>query len=690
MKRFVLITSMLVLCCGIFAQNTEISNEKLLKARQEFNKKYHAQVPQKCNFPVQPAPKDAPEQTKSKDATGLELPADRWFPGEWEEIQAVLVTAYYQYFPQEYVGNPSYSADPLFPGLADLYQYSDSEERYIRMGYGPYVAVLDTNIAGGDVFFYVMDAIQQGNAEAWVRIEQASDSDIVKRKLARMDLRSDNVKFIVGQGNSVWLRDCGPICFYYGAQDSLAMVDFMYFSERGLDDKLPVLINQQKGFPNFQTTVKWEGGNCLVDGAGMVVTSDVVYQSNEDSAGTYTWDGSDTSTITLTHRDALSEQQVYDSLHYIIGPRATYILPALKYDGGTGHIDLYADMRDENEFVFSKFPEAYSNWVDYKTTAQNIDSLCSYHSVFDNNYKHSWIPFPCTDDGGNFASQDDYLDYTRTYSNHTFVNNVLIQPVFSTVVNGVPSATWDAERLEEVKAAYPGYTVYPINVKEFDGSGGAIHCITKQIPAENPVRILHPSITGNTEDTYTEADAPIEAIITNRSGIESASCFYRVDGGAWNQITLDSYADDSFSAMMPTSTMTVTGDYATIEYYISATSNNGKTMTKPITAGQGGYYTFYLGHNPSVSINNAQESDFGQFYPNPATDNANIAISLNGDENFDVNVYNMAGQLVHRSQLNATGSIVFTINTSSLAKGMYNVIFYGKNGQQVVRKLIVQ
>jgi len=37
-----------------------------------------------------------------------------------------------------------------------------------------------------------------------------------------------------------------------------------------------------------------------------------------------------------------------------------------------------------------------------------------------------------------------------------------------------------------------------------------------------------------------------------------------------------------------------------VEYYISATSKNGKTITKPITASQGGYFTFtYNDGNPN-------------------------------------------------------------------------------------------
>ena len=40
-----------------------------------------------------------------------------------------------------------------------------------------------------------------------------------------------------------------------------------------------------------------------------------------------------------------------------------------------------------------------------------------------------------------------------------------------------------------MQEAYPGYEFVEIDVRDFDGYGGAIHCITKQIPAENPVSL---------------------------------------------------------------------------------------------------------------------------------------------------------------------------------------------------------
>jgi len=720
MKKIILtLAAALVTFCGT-AQNQQDEATRMQKEiLKTFHKRDLSQQPPKSHIPM------ASQATKqSSDQTIKSLPGDRvWFPGEWEEVQAIVVTPSYSYKVPGHENSYYWYADPLVTGYADYYQYSSGWQ---HRGTGPYSSVMDTVSAHGKVFFYLMDGIQLGGAEAWVHIEHPKDSAIVLRTLARMGLRHDNVRFIIGAGNSFWYRDCGPIAFYYGDQDSLAMLDFTYYPGRALDDSLPSLIHQQMGIPNYMTKVFWEGGNCLVDGAGMLFTSDGVYTANNTSRGQFTWDGHDINTLAYSRRDPMNAAQTKEAFRQLLGQRATYILPRYRYDGGTGHVDLYADAWDENGFVFSVMPDRYSSWVDYSTGQQNIDSLCSYKSLFDRNYyTMATLPFPSRDDGSDFVSQGEYTsDYTRTYSNHTFVNNVILQPCFSEVVNGKPTAAWDRANLEAVAAAYPGYTIYPVDVNTFDGSGGAIHCVTKQIPADNPIRILHKNIHGIMTAGLGNSNLPVSAIITNRSGIAHAEVMYRVNGGEWQTLELTANGN-RWHGQFPFAEINTTVD--SVDYYISATSNNGKTITKPMTANQGGYYhfafgtdelfdstwfdfdttpmpmeniTFVFGSNWATEDNNdprpvgiddveSLDDNFGQFYPNPATDQANLQINLGNGQNFTVTIIDNSGRTVHTSSLQAAGQIIYTVNASRLAAGIYNVVF-SDNGTRVVRRLIVK
>ncbi len=682
MRKILILLPCLLLSALAIAQNDNLGRTQMQQwLLHTMHKRDASQLYLKKNYPIDAASHDNNTNNNKKHKGGISrMPQNTWFPGEWEEVQAIVVTCYYNYLVPGHEDDYNWYADPVMTGYADYYYGYGTPQ-----GGGPYIAVPDTSHNSFcNVFFYLMDAIQMGNAEAWVRIENASDSSIIKRRLQTMGLRNDKMRFIVGSGNSFWFRDCGPICFYYGDNDSVAMVDFEYYSGRALDDSLPALIEEQFGIPNYITGIEWEGGNCIVDGAGLVMSSDAIYIYNSDTIGQLTWNGSDPNTIRRTGKQPLSQNQVHDSLAAIMGPRGAYILPRFRYDGGTGHMDLYCEMIDENEFVFSKFPEHYSNWLDYKTATKNIDTLLNRRSIFGNNFKCHYIPFPCTNSGNDFPNQTSYNNnYTRTYSNHTFVNNVIIQPCFSNVVNGNPSLEWDRLRIDSLKAAYPGYTIYPINVTSFDGSGGAIHCITKQIPADNPVRILHPSITGNTEQLYNSTDAPIEAFITNRSGISNATLYYSFDGQPMQPVVMTANTDDTthFTASIPTAGQ-LTGNSKRVDYYISAISNNGKTITKPMTAANGGYYTFWLGHHDPVGIHEIDPQQSLSLYPNPA----NTSITINAEGHWEkLCIVDMTGRMAYHSTFNSTP---LTIDVSHLPKGLYLVVLQSQDNR-IAKKLML-
>lgn len=684
--------AVLLLCAltaSLYAQQEPATREQLRRQLLlTMNNRDGSRLWQTSRVPIA----DKPLRAGAKSA-GVPMPDSCWFPGEWEELQAVLVTPYYDYQVPGHEQSTQWSAVPLVPGYADYYYVN------AHRGTGPYLSAVDTVSAMGLVFFRLMDAIQLGGAEVWVRIEQPADSAVVLRQLQRMGLRDSALRFFVAPGNTFWLRDSGPICFYYGAGDTLGMLDFEYHPGRALDDSLPTYLSREFGLRHFASSIEWEGGNCLVDGAGMLFTSDATYRANcNDTVGQYTWNGSDISTLTFSYKPRLRQDAVRDSLRRLLAPRALHVLPAFQYDGGTGHVDLYAVMLDENLFGFSRMPDIYRLWTDYTIGRRNRDTLCSHTSYFNSFYRSKDLPFPSKDNGSAFASQAEYAGdsrrgypgYTRSYANHLMVNHVLVQPCFSAVgSDGKPTARWDRANYEQLAAVYPGYTIYPIDVRSFDGTGGAIHCISKQIPVEQPLRILHRALHGNTYNLYTTRDAAVEARITHATGIAAAKVVYRIDGGGWHMSPLSTVDNLHYQSVIATAGYPFV-DYAKCEYYIEATAQNGKTMTKPLTAPHGGYYTFYLGENPSakVSIVDAEEH-IGQFYPNPTRGEARLWINLDGVTDCHVEVVDATGRTVQSATLKGGGEVQFTIATERLAAGIYNVVFSWE-GCRVARKLLVE
>ena len=686
MKRLTLISIVLMMAIVGRGQETQTLTPHMQREWRQMMQQREAPQPmvKRATLPA--------AVTKGETKDGRVMPQDPfWFPGEWEEVQAILVTPSYYYVP-EGRRNGNWMADPVVTGYADYYRYNSySGWQYAGEG-GAYVGIVDTVSNEGQIFFSLMDAIQKGGAQAWVRVEQLADSAVVLRHLQRKGLRHSNLRFIAAPGNAFWLRDCGPICFYHGEGDTLAMLDFEYYTSRTLDDSLPVYLERQMGLPRYSTSIEWQGGNCLVDGTGMLVTSTSTYSRNLDTQGPYVWDGVNPNTINFSHKEALSESQVDDSLRALLATRELHVLPSYKYAGGTGHVDLYADMIDENQFVFSLMPDYYSTWDDYAIGARNRDSLCSYTSYFGQPYTAAYIPFPKDDDGDRFAGQVQYDQYyTRSYSNHTFVNRLIIQPCFSPVgSDGLPTAQWDREKIAQVQQAYPGYEIYCVDVSSLDGNGGAIHCVTKQIPVERPLRILHPALRGSTGNAYAGADVPVHAEVTCADGVEEVWVVYRVDGGQWQQARLTG-SGHNYDGAMATAGVSYDG-YATVDYYLRAATSAGKSLTKPMTAERGGYYTFYLGNGPEPEPLALAIADsltgIGQFFPNPATGSSTLCIDAPAPATYELLLIDALGRMVRRESLQVSGATQYAISTTALAPGAYTVVLTSGD-RHAVRRLMV-
>ena len=79
----------------------------------------------KANIPIV-----SPEQTNKARSFNRQAPTftDRvWFPGEWEEVKAVVVTVSYLHLYPGHEDDNRYGAVPIVPGYARLF-YQESED----------------------------------------------------------------------------------------------------------------------------------------------------------------------------------------------------------------------------------------------------------------------------------------------------------------------------------------------------------------------------------------------------------------------------------------------------------------------------------------------------------------------------------------------------------------------------------
>ncbi len=620
---------------------------------------------------IKPLDKSNYNKQNKNNPLGAELPANFRIPGEFEEVQAVLITwPYYSVDKENKIPN---FLEQLFAGKA-LYENRQTQEvKLIDINSFPDVFE-DSDF--GPLFAGLADGIQQ-EVPVWINIWDGKDSIDIKEYMNERGTPLVNYKFFINQGNSFWYRDCGPVACYSGENDDIGFIDFEYYGGRPLDDEIPVEIANQAGFPVYTNTIEYEGGNIMLDGDGTLFTSTAVSQTNSDNEGKYFIDSTSPYGFSVEEKIPLNITQISDSLTRILNLKNIHILPTLQNDGGTGHIDLYADFFDENTFVFSRMPNEMKNFKDFGIVNENINNMVSLDSRNSKPYIYRNIPFPRKDNGNYYNNRKDYSNYTRTFSNHIMVNKSIIQPVF---YNDSTGAKVDNETaIELLKEAYPGYKIIPVDVRSFDGFGGAIHCITKQIPAENPILIYHYPASYS---DLTETGFPILAEIHNRSGIEKSMLYWRMKGeNEWNEIDMTPLLGDSFDAFIP---KTALSDNDEIEYFISAKSNNGKTISKPITAPDG----FYTINTKVVSVNENTYSSGKEFYPNPTQNVSTLDIDLSGINSYKLNIIDARGtQIVSKSYDATSGNI--SIDTKDFANGTYFVNIVLSNGRVINRKLNV-
>ncbi|MBQ7984490.1 MAG: agmatine deiminase family protein, partial [Bacteroidales bacterium] len=496
------------------AQLLEQVNNMSEQQISDYISKHYMRVPakkDKSRFETKALP-----QAKATGVKSLGVPEDAIFPIESDEVQAILMT-----WPYYAVTESGQQAEMFFEGLGTTEYYPSKLEAVTSV---PFVQQGNSQV---ELFANLADGIQK-HAQVWMVLHHEDDTATIKEYMEKRGTPLTNCRFFIYPTNAFWFRDFGPMAFYYGDDDQIGFVDLEYYGGRPLDDEVPIKIAKEMGYPVYTTGIEYEGGNILMDGLGQLFTSSAVYGNNQDSYGQMYLNAD--STVGYYTKKPLTEQQVKDSLTDMFNLTDITVMPKFQYDGGTGHIDLYADMWEETGFVVSQFPEDLASWTDAKTAVKNIETMKSKEDYFGENFATVSIPFPRMNNGKWYASQSSYnQNYTRSYSNHTFVNDAIVQPVFyDTTKSGSQKGDVESNRqaLNVMKLAYPGYHFEEIDVRSFDGYGGAIHCITKQIPAENPVRIYHQPVRWfNTADNGTVYN--VEVLSQNKSGIESVKIKYR-------------------------------------------------------------------------------------------------------------------------------------------------------------------
>ncbi len=569
---------------------------------------------------------------KFSKAGGFVMPSNIRYPGEFEESQAVAISWAEGYTSS---GNPTGNVD------------TTDEWGYIS-------AQLAIHI--------------QEESPVWIRVSKATDTTRVLAYMANMGQPLYNYRFFVDPGEGWWIRDFGPNGVYYGSKDSIAFVDLKYYAGREKDNKFPLFLANQLGYLNFETTTNGEGGNLMSDGFKRVFFSSMMTDQNTNMG---------------IHTPEWTKQQYYDSVTNLFGTPDISDVRTLECDGGTGHIDLYLKMIDEQTIMVAQYPKQMKA-QDKQIIEDNYQYLTTLKSVYNRPFRIFRVMHPTGDNGKyNDTTCFKVNNDARSFVNGITVNKMFIYPSYSNSVSGNKTQTDSVTAY--FKYIMPGYKIREIDSRSISPYGGEIHCITMQIPAENPVLFWHPSVDGL--QPY-GTNFHIITKITNHSGIQNAVCKWRKRGAAtWNTVTLTDSAG-YFIGNIQDNSIAVTDK---IEYYLTATTVNGKTAVKPITAPEGYYLIYFqIGVGTEELTINEKDYLFGA-YPNPATNQLTIPYYMtNAGNDATIQVYDIHGKLmIDNSYSSQQGINRVTIDISGFDSGIYFYSYRMNNTTISTRKFII-
>ena len=497
------------------------------------------------------------------------------------------------------------------------------------------------------------------------------DENTVETYLNKQGIDSENVSYIKTDFNNIWIRDYGQNTVYKNNVGEPILIDWIYNRNRPYDDLVPEQVAAFFDMNMHNTTqAPWDlmatGGNFMSDGMGTAFSSELIIDEN---SGGYAWEGPSGNIFYPNH----TLDEINNTLQEFMGIENYIIMDNLPFDG-IHHIDMHMKLLNEETLLIAEYPEGVADGPQIEANLQYV--LDNYNSSFGTPYKVIRIPSPPSSTG----NYPDNNGYYRTYTNSVFVNNTLLVPFYRTEYDTI------AQRIYE--EALPGYNIVGIDVDNQGANlisfSGAIHCITHSVGVDEPLLIQHQSL----EDTYPLNEYSVSANIEHNSAISSASLFWTTElNEGYQEVEMTNTNNNNWEGLISTNIQAPNKVY----YYIQATANSGKSLTRPLPAPQG-YFDFSIFEDNTSAISNPKISRIEMsVYPNPAT--AITCIPIRSDKNFNgqLSIQNMLGQqvtLIHDGQF-IKGQKNFFIDANRYSEGIYFITL--TNGNTTLKeKLIIQ
>lgn len=260
----------------------------------------------------------------------------------------------------------------------------------------------------------------------------------------------ERICFTLIPTNDIWIRDYGPIVGFDPSGKRVAVnATYAVLPQypQSDDNNMTEHFAAHHHIPVQALDLFTEGGNVWSDGEGTLIMSEQIFYSNRyyDRARLESY---------------LHEIFQFDKL--IIAPRLTL--------EETGHIDLVMKLANRNTILISKAQSRSTN-----------EALLKAKRVFERETnalgeKYEIIELPTPPLYLNWI----FYSIRRAYTNALTVNGSVLVPIYK-----IPQ---DDLALKIYESAMPDYRIVPIDASKGANGGGAVHCMTKEIPRSISIR----------------------------------------------------------------------------------------------------------------------------------------------------------------------------------------------------------
>jgi agmatine/peptidylarginine deiminase len=300
-----------------------------------------------------------------------------------------------------------------------------------------------------DVLVEMVRAMQ-GRLEIYGLVNDTSQRQKVVSLLEQRGINSGAVRLIELPTYGMWVRDYGPK-FIRNNVGGLTMLDYAYLdrpatdgSTRREDDVIPSELAKQFRTPVAAVPLSMEGGNLLGNGYGLCVTTLHLVREN-------------------SHR-RYEAKNVGEVLVNSFGQLKWTHVEHLKHDT-TKHADTYVNFAAPNIAIVASC-DPMDDLEEAAIMDRTADLLAGQETPL-GPMRVVRIPMKIRSD-----------NIIRTYANAVYANGVVLVPQYADV-----DPALNRQALDIYASVLPDWKIVPIESLSIAKMGGALHCITCNVPS---------------------------------------------------------------------------------------------------------------------------------------------------------------------------------------------------------------